>query len=135
MMRKYDWDYFITANFNRATNWEGTRRNLKDWHARVDRQLLGGRWAKKTKQRTFFIACSEGGETNLHWHLLAKVADGKQERFENCAAELWKQMVKSGSLDVQKLHAKPDEVRTANYTTKELWRDEAIEHFVLSTEF
>ena len=135
LLRQFDWDYFVTVNFNRATNWEGARKNLKEWHGRLDRQLLGGRWAKKLDKRTFFIAFSEGGETNLHWHMMVKVADGKHEKFEKNAARLLRGIVKSGTLDVQKLATKDDELRTSNYSIKDLWRDEAVERFVMSTEF
>ena len=135
LIAQHDWDYFVTANLNRDTNWHGAKRLLRDWHAQVDRRILGGRWQRKKDQRTFFIACCEGGETNIHWHLFVKVKQEKKPRFEQAAAVLWEGLVPSGSMDIQKLPSKADTFRAAGYATKDFWRKEAIENFVLSTEF
>lgn len=135
LLRRYDWDFFITVNFNRDTTWEGARANLKHWHAAMDRNLLGGRWAKKTEQRTFYFAFMEGAETNRHWHMLARVHDGKQDKLENTAAWIWKDIVKSGSMDVQRLETAYDRSRASGYAIKQLWADRNLEEFLVSTEF
>jgi len=135
MLDGMEWDYFITANMNRPTNWLGARRLLKDWHARVDRKLLGKNWAQKHDKRSFFIAFYEGAETNEHWHLLLKVANEKNEIFENIAGAHWDYLVQSGSLDVQRLATRKDAQKAGSYMTKELYKDGAIESFILSTEF
>ncbi len=135
LLARKDWDYFVTANLNRQTNWQGARRLLRDWHARLDRKLLGGRWARKTEQRTLFIAFYEGAETNEHWHMLLKATKAKNEIFENEAARLWEGLVASGSLDIQKLATQDDALRVGGYITKELWKQDAVERFVVSTEF
>lgn len=135
LLAEQDWDYFVTANLNRRTNWQGARRLLRDWHARLDRRLLGGRWARKTGQRTLFIAFYEGAETNEHWHMLLRTTRAKNEIFANEAARLWEGLVESGSLDIRPLATKGDALRVGGYITKELWQRGAVERFVLSTEF
>ena len=67
--------------------------------------------------------------------MLVRVKKAKQERFEECAAGLWKWLVRSGKMDVEQLPSKQDQVDASGYSAKELWRDEAIEQFGISTEF
>ena len=130
-------EYFLTANFNRDTNYEAARNTLKEWHARLDRALLGGSWSRKTwNERTQFVAFAEHFDSNLHWHLLLRLGGGADaKRFEAEADQCWKKLVIGGSMDVQKLDTDEDKERTANYVTKDLWQQRAIESFVLSDEF
>ncbi len=134
-MAQHDWDFFVTANLHKPWCWESARRLLKDWHATVDRRLLGGRWQRKLDQRTFFIACCENSVVNTHWHLLVKVADEKQDRFNEIASVLWEEGIASGTMDVQLIPSKEDADRAAGYALKDLWRKQGIEQFVISTEF
>ena len=60
-------------------------------------------------------------------------ADAK--RFNEVADLCWKQLVIGGSMDVRQLDTDEDKKRTANYVTKDLWQQRAIESFVLSDEF
>jgi len=60
-------------------------------------------------------------------------ADAKY--FETVAEECWVKLVKGGSLDVRHLDTNEDKARVANYATKDLWQQRAIESFVLSSEF
>ena len=134
MVRDMDADYFVTLNFNRDTNYEAARKALKAWHARVDKALLGGSWSRKVRnERTFFIACVEHLESNIHWHVMLRLGEGADtQRFEAVAEQRWEKLVKSGSLKMWHLVTDLDEAR---YTVKDLWRQKAIELFVLSTEF
>ncbi len=129
--------YFITANFNRVTNDAAARKTLKAWHAHVDKQLLGGSWSKKTSGvRTFFLAYVEHLNSNMHWHLLLRLgANADDDRFVEVAADCWQTLVRSGSMDVRKLNTDADKARAASYATKELWRDDALVRFIVSTEF
>lgn len=137
MLHEMGAGYFVTLNFNRETTYDGARTALKAWHARVDKQLLGGSWSRKpAEQRSKFMAFAEKLDTNPHWHLLLRLGDGTDaERFEQVAAECWRRLIVSGELDVKKLNTPSDQQRTAGYVTKDLWRTDAIEHFVLSEEF
>ncbi len=137
LLRDMEADYFVTANFNRDTSYEAARKALKGWHARVDKVLLGGSWSRKARaERTQFVAFVEHLESNLHWHLLLRLGEGADEqRFEQVAEGCWLRLVKSGSLDVEKIDTSADRARVANYVTKDLWRREARDGFVLSGEF
>ena len=69
-------DHFVTAVFNRETTFAGARESLKKWHALVDGCLLGSRWQKKpAHERTFFMAFAEHPDSNLHYHLMLRLAD------------------------------------------------------------
>jgi hypothetical protein len=135
MLAKHDWNYFVTANFNTERTDTGVRQTLKRWHAKLDRRLLGGRWQKKIEQRTLFVACCENAATNVHWHMMVKVTEKGQQQFDTTAAALWENEVASGTMDVQRLATKEDELKAASYATKGLWLAKGIESFVLSTEF
>lgn len=137
LLRDMNLEYFLTANFNRDTNYEAARKTLKAWHAHLDRKLLGGSWSKKAQnERTQFVAFAEHFDSNLHWHLLLRLGDGADaKRFEAVADQCWNKLVIGGSMDVQHLDTDADKARTANYVTKDLWQQRAIESFVLSGEF
>lgn len=130
-----DWDYFVTANLNRSTNWYGARRLLKDWHARIDSRMIGPRWAKKASQRTQFIAFYEGAETNEHWHMLLKINGKHRDVFSAEAPTIWQGLVPSGSLDIRPILTKADQNRISGYVVKDLWKDMAQQSFILSDEF
>jgi hypothetical protein len=135
MMAQYEWDFFVTANLNRATNWLGAKNALRHWHRKTDKELLGAGWQRRKSQKMFFIACCEGGETNLHWHILLKVKKGRHAKFTDMAEGFWKQIIPSGSMDVQIIPSKEDAERVIRYATKDFWRSTEIEQFVLSSEF
>ena len=134
MLRDMGAEYFVTLNFNRDTNYEAARKALKAWHAFVDKALLGGSWSRKARnERTFFIACVEHLDSNIHWHVMLRLCEGANtQRFEAVAEQCWEKLVKSGSLKMWHLETDLEEAR---YTVKDLWRQKAIELFVLSTEF
>lgn len=134
-LQAQDWDYFVTANLNRSTNWHGARRLLKDWHAHIDSRIIGPRWTRKISQRTRFIAFYEGAETNEHWHMLLKLNGKHRDVFNTEAPAIWKSLVPSGSLDIRPILTKADQNRISGYVVKDLWKDMAIQSFVLSSEF
>lgn len=130
-------EYFVTAAFNRETNFAGARNSLKDWHARIDRCLLGKRWQKKEeRERTFFWAFPEHPDSNLHYQLMVKLSDpAKRQEFENVANACWQATVSSGDMKIEYLQTASDLVRTTNYSTKDLWRSDLIENYIISSTF
>ena len=130
-------NYFVTTNFNRDTTFEGARHCLRHWHGCVDRKLLGKNWCKKPNvARTFFIGFAEHPDSNLNYHLLLRVPDSeKHQTFEKIAADYWTRIVASGSLDLQKLNTDHELRIKSRYATKDLWLDELLEQFVISSEF
>lgn len=129
--------HFITANFNRDTNWQAARQCLKRWHARIDRKLLGKHWSTRGRTaRTLFISFGERPDTNLHWHMLLRLGSGADRaKFEAIAGEEWQQLVSSGSMKVDALQDFLSVEKTSTYATKDLWRNGHIENFIISTEF
>ena len=130
-------DFFVTANFNRSTNIEAARKALKRWGAMVDRKLVGKHWSKKpADERVFYYAAPEHLRSNLHWHMMLRLPNGvDKKQFVWVAENCWKQIVSSGSMDIKLLNGEADKIETAAYTTKELWRQENMDAFIVSTEF
>ena len=130
-------DYFVTAVFNRETNFGGAWNSLKDWHARIDRCLLGKRWQQKAAhERTFFWAFPEHPDSNLHYNLMVKLPDPtKRMEFEAIADTCWRGIVGSGDMKLEYLQTALDLVRTVNYSTKDQWRSDLIENYIVSSMF
>src|SRR4051812_9466413 len=98
-------DWFATLRFNREISYLGARDKLRQFHARLDRILLGKHWSSSA-DRTQFIAVPEGREKDgtLHYHLALR--SPRQSRlgwsWEKASVELlWRGIVASGSADVQ----------------------------------
>jgi len=94
------WDYFITLNPEIA-QYKNTRylspdfiqksaSFVKQWHAHMDKQLLGKHWHKKdpVNERTFLVALPEIGSKGdlLHWHGILRVPNVRNKcRFTKIA--------------------------------------------------
>ncbi len=130
-------DYFVTAVFNRETFFGGARNSLKDWHARIDRCLLGRRWQRKPAcERTFFWAFPEHPDSNLHYHLMVKLSDpAKRMEFEAIADTCWQGIVGSGDMKLEYLQTALDLARTVNYSTKDQWRSDLNQNYIISSMF
>ncbi len=74
---------------------------MDDFHAHVDRRLLGHDWHKRAGRRTRFIAVAENVDTNLHLHLLVAPADGKWWKFCKAAVRAWSRIAPAGSADIR----------------------------------
>jgi alkanesulfonate monooxygenase SsuD/methylene tetrahydromethanopterin reductase-like flavin-dependent oxidoreductase (luciferase family) len=93
-------ELFVTLVFNRATTERAALQALRDFHARVDRKLLGHNWCKRTGRRTAYVAVLENVETNLHIHLLTAAADGKAWDFCKAAVKAWARIAPAGNADI-----------------------------------
>ena len=92
---------FVTLVFNRATTLEAAWKTLDQFHARVDRKMLGPKWAKDAGRRTRFIAFAENVESNLHLHLAAVPADRDGRLFWKVSRRIWADLVSSGNMDIE----------------------------------
>lgn len=130
-------DFFVTANFNRSTSIEGARKALKRWGAMIDRKLVGKHWSKKpANERVFYYAAPEHLHSNLHWHMMLSVPDGvEKKQFVLIAENYWKQIVSSGSMDIEIIDSNTDNIRTSSYSAKMLWMQENYNQFLISSEF
>lgn len=91
----------ITLAFNRDTTPAGAARDLKHLHARLDRMILGPRWAKRADDRTTSVAVIEHVDDNLHIHLALSCAPEFVERIAAAVPGIWKEMVPAGSVVVK----------------------------------
>lgn len=114
---------------------------VKEFHARVDRGVLGKYWhLKPYEERTLFIAFPEHLESNFHYHLLAKVPADKKIEFLVQARKAWSNLVPSGSIQVGNnndlfLKTELDRIKTLLYATKNIWNEKSLEDFIISPQF
>ncbi|MAK61597.1 MAG: hypothetical protein CMK09_11505 [Ponticaulis sp.] len=122
--------HFVTLVFNEDRSVSLAHRKLRDWHARVDRALLGPKWAKREKSdRTLFFAFPEHIQTNIHYHLLVRPALTRtQIAFEEIAETAWNYLVPAGSIRVLPITRKRGVI---DYVTKDIFRN--FEHAVFSS--
>ncbi|MCF8721611.1 hypothetical protein [Nitrospina gracilis] len=138
MLEGLKFDYFLTFNFNRETGAGAGRRQLDRWHKKLDRKLFGRYFYKhKRENRTFFIAFQEiGGKTGqFHYHALVKLPEDRWEDFKLFAPMYWERLIPSGDLNLQLLKEVKDKQKAASYSVKDIWNEENLENFVISTEF
>jgi hypothetical protein len=90
----------ITLAFNRDTTPAAAARDLRHFHARLDRLVLGRFWAKRSDGRSTYVAVIEHAETNLHIHLALSCAPEFVDQIAAAAAGIWKEMIPSGSVKV-----------------------------------
>jgi hypothetical protein len=139
-LSEFRFDYFVTLATNHSTLTKRAMTDrLKIWDARMNRFLVGPKWDKRPDERLVWFAFLEKAAVNPHWHLLVQLdpapssvsAMDRQKRFEIEAKLNWEGLVKSGDVDVKAV-ADP---RVIDYSSKELWRDDAFKAFVCSREF
>ena len=117
---KKDCRLFVTLAFNRATTVQGALAALRDFHAHVDRRLLGHDWCKRAARRTRYAAVLENVETNLHVHLLAAPAEGKWWRFCKAAVRAWSRIAPAGDVHITPAS---DPAAAAGYMLKKVGLD------------
>lgn len=91
----------ITLAFNRVTSPAAAVRDLRHLHARLDRMVLGRSWAKRSDDRSTYVAVIEHVDTNLHIHLALSCAPQFVERMAGAVAIIWEEMVPGGTVVVE----------------------------------
>jgi len=143
LLNQQDFDFFVTLNLNQPnTNIKSGNEKLKKFHAYLDRALLGKYWHRKPyDDRTLFLAFPEHIESNLHYHLMVKLMDGKKMDFIVEAPKAWEKVMPSGSIEIGNreddltLNSDVDRIKTAWYATKNIWNDNCRENFIISSQF
>ncbi len=116
----------------------GTERMValaKAWEGRVNRYLLGPRWAAPHKRserlQAFYVL--ERAVANPHWHVLARIDEPdpvkhavKTEKFREQVGLIWTSIILSGSTNLKDVY---DEGVT-DYVAKELGRDVSCDLFI-----
>lgn len=128
--------HFITFNFNGPTSLASGRNALKNFHARLDRKLLGRNFNKlPADDRSLFFAFPEHVESNLHYHALLRCPDMRLSVFG--LGGIWERLVPAGDVHIIKMEDKaPEDLeRVARYISKEAWKPSAYDGFIISTEF
>ncbi len=139
LLLELNFEWHITANFNRVTTTTNGRDKLKAWSSFIDRRLHGRNYYRKpTEERLFFAAVPEvgAGSTHLHYHLLAKLPESRDSEFPLIAESTWKQFAPIGSLFVQRIgNAEADVKRVVSYDLKHVWKQDNFDNIIFSTEF
>jgi len=138
MLCEFPTDFFVTAIFNKLElSHRIAKGKLKRFHAVLDRKLIGKRWSQKPDQRTQFIAVPEIKCGKLHYHMLVAIPDqGSHEKFKLYAPKLFRTKISvGGSLDIDPIQSDTGHGKVADYMTKVCYQEEAIENYVLSSEF
>jgi len=142
-LNQQGFNFFVTLNLNLPNaNIQTGFNKLKQFHGHLDRALLGKYWHLKSKnERTLFIAFPEHIKSNLHYHLLVEVKEDKIMDFRIEAPKAWKKVATSGSIEIGNrvngpiLDSEVDRIKTAWYSTKNIWNDDCRENFVISSQF
>ncbi len=134
---KEGWDAFITLNFNCATTLNSANKKLQHFLAKLDYELIGRHWLKKTGDRTEMMFFPEHIDSNFHFHGLGKLPPKASEMPDEEIALLintiWKGILRAGTTDFQyntfNKHVLP------GYVTKGLARHGGIDNYILSSVF
>ncbi len=138
LARDLVFDYAGGLAFNRAVSPADAKFLLGRFLARLDRALLGRDWAKaEHTTRTWLIAYLEQLASNPHYHFFANFPyrlpyKPSTQHYEKLVEQVWRKVVPGGSTDVTWIY---DRNGAASYYTKELYRSDALENIVLSSEF
>ncbi len=136
----YDFTHFITLASNHQVLTEGRMRSLlKEWDARVNRDLIGPKWTKRPDERLLWLAFPEKMDVNPHWHMVAQIDPAidtatraaRTTRLSQTAEKLWLGLLPQGSFDCQGVES-PDVIR---YITKMSARERSFDSFIFHREF
>jgi hypothetical protein len=132
-MSRDKWQYYLTLNLNRGLpRWKATNA-FGEFCQRVDRQLLGPKYAKYPERRVLVWGIPEHIRSNIHFHGLMKIDQIVEfSKLTSLVEESWKSVVSSGTTDLQKIYDLRPLVR---YMTKEFVRPNHFERIVFSEDF
>ncbi|WP_322867983.1 hypothetical protein U5922_018235 [Aquicoccus sp. G2-2] len=139
-LQDYNFSHFITlASNHQPLSYSTMRALLKEWDARVNREINGPKWARRPDERLVWFAFAEKLEVNPHWHLIVEVdpiicapsrAD-RTQRLPEIGRKHWLKLVRQGSFDCQSV----DSSGVINYITKMSAEELHFEKFVVFREF
>ena len=116
------------------------RHLLRQWDARVNRQLNGPKWLAHADDAIWFFAFLEKPETNPHWHLLFRInffttilPHAKLEQLKTAATAHWQRLVPSGKVSVKEINAGHD--RVTDYVAKELGYEVQYQSWTVPDDF
>ena len=128
--------FFATAAFNDFASLQRGYDALKFFHSKLDRKLLGKHYYKQPrKNRTLFLAFPEHIESNLHYHLVIARPHLNEQRVLNLAPVVWQKVCRMGDLKIDSLKENDDVRATSFYSTKDVFKEQSYENFIISTQF
>lgn len=134
-VRRNNFTDFLTLNFNRRATPMMGRTQLGHFLQRLDRYLIGPRYAKHVGRRTFGLAFPEHVTSNFHFHCPLKFnhpSPMANPSFKDLVSLFWKQEVPSGTTDIRPIY---DSAGLARYISKELLKLERFQNVILFSEF
>ncbi|RKF14185.1 hypothetical protein D6850_13560 [Roseovarius spongiae] len=139
-LKVYEFTHFITlASNHQPLGYPRMRSLLKEWDARVNRELIGARWTKRPDERLLWFAFPEKLDVNPHWHLVTQVDPlvatlsqaARITRLPQIAKRHWVDLVPQGSIDIQRI----DSNGILRYVTKIAADASHFEKFIIYREF
>jgi len=136
----YNFTYFITlASNHQPLGYSRMRALLKEWDARVNREINGPKWAKRPDERLVWFAFPEKMDVNPHWHLIVEVDPfietatrvDRTVRLPEIGHMHWLSLVRQGSFDCQCVESS----EVIRYVTKVNANQTHFEKFVVFREF
>lgn len=122
--------------FNNERSIEGSKYDLKLFHAGVERKQLGKYFYRKpAKDRIKSICFVEHIEDNLHYHGLFSIPKQFHDRFMIRSVHTWLKICPSGHLVITPLPTEPEVYIKSNYAHKEIFKLQNYENFVLHSQF
>jgi hypothetical protein len=126
--------HFVTlATNDPMVSSQRMRGLLREWDARVNRELIGPRWHRRPDERMVWIASPEKLGAAPHWHLVVQILDTQVATFEhnNILERHWQRLILSGSVHFDRIR----DGGAGRYATKDVDLPDNWEMFVSSLEF
>lgn len=136
----YKFTHFVTLATNGRPFGEAKMRSLlKEWDARVNRELNGPKWTKRPDERLVWFAFPELFDGNPHWHLVIEVdpaaeSDHRAQRYKELpeiCEKHWIDLIPSGTVDVKDVYKQG----VIMYVTKMSAEKRYFESYILYREF
>jgi len=112
---------------------------LKEWDGRMNRALVGSKWATRKEDRMWAFYFLEKAGSNAHWHGLIKFvphlplrAESRADVFDLKAEPVWKRLVPAGTVKTLPIF---EQRGVADYIAKALPYAVSYEHFVTADQF
>ena len=130
--------HFVTLMLNCPyAGRDHVKHRLRDWDARMNREIVGPKWLRRSDRRMQWIAFPEKLEANPHWHLCLEVLPEQETKLgargglARLVDRVWLDLVPSGTTDTK---AWRDD-GALRYATKQLDDPRNYEMFVHVQEF
>lgn len=116
------YSHWVTLNFHDNYSLATAQKRLQLWARNVVSRLFkNSQWCCSKVRKNFrFLAFPEFTKSgDIHYHILIFVSANRRLWFERVVAAMWKNIVPTGSADVQTIKQTSEDLyRVINYATK-----------------